>query len=303
MKQSRRKELKTNELSIYLQQIREAISRHQNTILLALVAVIVVLAVGMIVRKQRHAAYEAAYADYLDLRDQSVIAQPELLEQAAALAATHADDAGLGPLTAELYAGMAYELAMNQTNLDNRARRVELFNTARSTLEGLLQRWGSRPMVAPRTRISLAAVLESLHVLGEGDIETIRKTYQSVIDGPPSAFTDDAKEQLKTLAERTAKLELVATRPAEPVIPTTQPTVQITPVEPPAAAEPATPAEPVPPEATPVEPAAAPEPSPAEPTVEPSPAPTPEPPATPAAPPAAAEPPAPAEPPATAPQP
>ncbi len=46
MKQARRKELKTNELSIYLQQIQEAVVRHSNYIIGGIVVVGLVVYFG-----------------------------------------------------------------------------------------------------------------------------------------------------------------------------------------------------------------------------------------------------------------
>ncbi len=260
MKQTRRKELKTNELSAYLQQIYQSAGRHSNLIIGGVVVVVLILVAGLLVQRNRHVARQTAWNTYYSIRDRSAVVTPELIEEARQLAEDSRNLGDLGPRAMELHADLNYSLAMSLQGEPDRTK--QLFKEAKGIYEQALALFGAQPGVAARVRMGLAPVEESLLVAGEGDVERIRKLYQQVIDDEVTGFGADAREQLATLDERLAHLEIVATRPADaaaaqattpppaaalpqPVVleaPTPAAPEQATPVteEPPATAAPAT---------------------------------------------------------------
>ncbi len=261
MKQTRRKELKTNELSIYLQQIQEAVGRHSNLIIGGVVVVVLILVAGLLVQRNRHATRQAAWENYHGIQSRMTTITPELIEEARQLAEDTRNQGDLGPLAMELHADLNYSLAITLQGEPERTK--QLLQNAKSIYEQTLARFGSLPAVAARVRMSLAAVEESLLVAGEGDVERIRKLYQQVIDDPASGFSADASGQLATLDRRLIPLEILATRPAEEPGAAAAPAAQLQPV----LIETPTPAPEVVPDTEPAaEPEAAPVAAPAEPS-------------------------------------
>jgi hypothetical protein len=270
MKQARRKELQTNELSVYLHQISDAIQRHANYLLGGLVVVALVLAVALYVRQSRHAAIETARSQYYEVQRGDVAAQPELLELARQLAASYGDHSELGPDVLQAAGDAAYDRAMSLTAPQDQAQRRELLQEARGRYEEKIRRFSNRRDAVAEARMSLAAVEEeTLLATGEGSREAIETHYQQVIDAPTNPYQGLARLRLEDLNERLKPLEIVATRPAEEPPPApAMPQIQFEPLPP--AEEPAPPTE----EHAPAdEPAATQEPAPAEePILEPAPA-------------------------------
>ncbi|HOW71247.1 MAG TPA: hypothetical protein PKY77_11650 [Phycisphaerae bacterium] len=228
MKKARRQELRTNELSIYLQQIYDTAARNANYVIGGAVAVVAILIIGFLIQSNRQAARQSAWSDYYSLRDKSQQylgdkpdQQDSFINEVRTLAERHKSDRELGPRVMELEVDVAYIQAMNASPITERAKRLTLLKQARTAATQILDRYASQPEVAHRGRMTLAAIEESLLLMGEGSLETTRKLYQSVLDAGPNAFVPEAKKQLESLADRTARLELVATRPAEP--PASQP--------------------------------------------------------------------------------
>ncbi|GMV97112.1 MAG: hypothetical protein HRF43_10430 [Phycisphaerae bacterium] len=228
MKQSRRHELKTNDLSLWLQQTYAAAAQHANYLIGGAVVVVLILVVTVMVRGRRQDAREQAWLRYFEFQGQSVKEKPELLEQVRAFAEEHRDDDELGPMAALLAADKAAERAMDLDPLKDADKRLEALKAARDEFTGWIGRFGENQgrMVA-HARLGLAAVLESLALVGQATAEDVRKQYQAVLALPeegPHKVT--ARFGLETLDERLRPLKLVATRPAEP--PASAPATQTT---------------------------------------------------------------------------
>ena len=236
MKQARRKELKTNALSIYLQQVYETASRNATYLIGGVVVVVLVLVVALMVWRNRLAVQEDAWRTYYSIRDQSAAVTPELLDQARLLAATNAQDRDLGPRVLQQKADLAYALAITLSPNLAKERRTELFNEAKAAYEQQIRQFISQPDVVARSRLSLASVEESLAIASGSDGSAARRLYQEVIDSGVSAFRADAETRLASLDDRLTRLPIVASRPAEPAaIPPSAPAIQTMPATAPAA--------------------------------------------------------------------
>lgn len=225
MKQSRRKELKTNELSVYLNQLYEAAQRNASYLIGGVVVVVVVLVVGLLVQRSRHRAEADAWNSYNTIRRGDVTTDPALLDNVQTLVAEYGDHADLGPLVLELQGRLAHQLALSMSEDENKQERVRLLKQARDAYRQELDTFGERLDIGDRVRMSLAAVEESLYVEGESEIDTIRQLYGDVVDRDDSPFRETAQGLLDELETRLSPVELVATRPAETPI-TTRPTVR-----------------------------------------------------------------------------
>jgi len=216
MKQARRKELKTNDLIVYLHQLSEAAQKNATYLIGGLVAVVVILVVMLLIRQRSHQAEQTAWDTYYTLSTLDVTQHPEALDQAKVLADAHADDNRLGPPAIQLKADLAYHLAMSQ---QDKARRVELFKEARAGYQELLDRFGSRDDVADRARFALANIEVSLALHGEGSKDKAREYYQAVASGN-STFKQLAEFELAELDRSLQPLQIVASRPAatQPVL-------------------------------------------------------------------------------------
>ncbi len=241
MKQTRRKELKTNELSLYLQQIYEAMQRHSSYLIGGLVVVVLVLVVGLYVQHNRHKTLQDAWNNYYDLSGKDVVTQPDALDKARALAAEYADHRDLGPVVLQLRGDLAYPLAMSLNGEKDRDRRLELLREAKSSYEQMLQNFSDRPEVGARARMSLAGVEETLVALGQSKPEQVREYYQKLVDTKPNAFAELAAKKLIDLDKHLEPLKIVATRPAPPptTAPSTTPAADTLPAEAPPATMPA----------------------------------------------------------------
>lgn len=219
MKQSRRQELKTNELSVFLQQLYASATKNANYIIGGLVAVVAILAIVMFVQHRRTQARDQAWLRYEEVQRESVAEKPEVLEQVRALAEQQRGKGELGYRTAELAAGTAYELAMSPNTAKDGAKRLELFKDARNRYQALLDEKSDNPAMAERARYMLAKIEENLLLMGESTPDKVRSHYQELAKNPRGLFAPLANEALQTLGERTTPLKIVATRPAD-----TQPT-------------------------------------------------------------------------------
>lgn len=215
MKQTRRKELKTNVLSVYLQQIYEAVVQNATYLVGGLVVILAVLVIGLLVQRNRHRAEQAAWTQYVELRAGDVITDPGLLDRARALAAERRDDANLGLQVQELYASLAYKSGLHLTAPADRQRRIELLKEASDAYRRLIDQAGERRDVADSARMSLAAVEESLALAGEGQVDEARRLYQQLAESKTSPYRDTARKMLDEMDQRMARLQIVATRPAE----------------------------------------------------------------------------------------
>ncbi len=226
MRKSRRQELKTNVLSVKLQEAYAWIQRNSSYLTAGVVAVVAILIVAMVVQRNRQAAIDRAERTYLEIQSGNVVEKPDLVDQAGRLADEQGLESPLGVRAAELQANLAYQLGMT-AGLQDRETMVSRLKQAKGIYEHLLAQKPAHASAAS-WRMGLAATEESLFIADAGGSkEAIRKLYQDVIDGPTSSFQVLAKEKLESLDARLARLTIVATQPASApapmIIPTTSP--------------------------------------------------------------------------------
>lgn len=218
MKQARRKELKTNELSIYLQQIQETVAGHANYIIGGVIVVVLILVVALYVRHNRYEYEALGWRQYRKVFLGSLgDPGPEVLDQARSLVSAYADDPKLGPLALELEGNIAYQRAMMLSPLSAGAERQDLLKTAQEVYQRAIDMPNAAAEVKGRARMGLAAVFETLAVAGQGSAAAAAEQYRKLTDSPAEPLMLIAQAELDTLPERMHKLEIVATRPAEPV--------------------------------------------------------------------------------------
>jgi hypothetical protein len=228
MKQSRRQELKTNELSVFLKQLYENVVRNLNYVIGGLVVVAALLAIGLYVQHRRQQARETAWSHFQELQRTSVTESPAALDKARELAVREQGNGELGPLSALTAADMADELAMSLDPAKDHDKRLALLRDAKDRYQGVIDGNPGRPALVARARYSLAKVCENLFVAGEGTKEQVRAQYEALLKDP--LYGSLAREQLDNMDQRLQPLKVVATRPAEQPAtapagsPTTQPT-------------------------------------------------------------------------------
>lgn len=260
MKQSRRHELKTNELSIWLQQTYAAAGRNINYIIGGVVVVVLILVIALFVRNRRYDAREAAWASYYEIEATPVWQKPDVMDRARAFADEHAGDRDLGARSVLLLAGKAADVAMTLDPFKEADKRLAALNEAKKAYDTVIQDYADRPEFVVPARMGLATILESLVLIGQAGVEDVRKQYQAIVAEPESgAYQFMAGEALKDLNERLVPITLVATRPAgfsttapatrsvvpPPIVPATQPATSSAPAgtELPPSAPPIPPAE------------------------------------------------------------
>ncbi len=215
MKQARRKELKTNELIQYLKQLRETAARNYNYIMGGVVVVVAILAIGLWVQHNRREAEASRWREYEDIQKAAMENKTDVIDRAASLAQAAAQDPILGARAKELYAQLSYEKAMSTSTLSPSPEQIALLEQAKSAYQDIINMSSSRPEVVARARMGVASVAETLYVLGKDDLNVAREQYKQLIASKTEPYADMAQQQLDTLAERTSKMEIVATRPAE----------------------------------------------------------------------------------------
>jgi len=220
MKQARRKELKTNELSLYLQQIRDAMARNSSYVIGGVVLVVLILMIGLYVQSSRYQTEAARWTEYREIEQEAAMQEqikPELLDRAESLAQQTAGDPKIGPDARELHARLSYRRALETspvTSLDEHLRSLE---QAKASYQTMIDRYANRPDVVARGRMGLATTLESVAVVNRADISQAAEQYRKIVDSGHASWAKAAKDRLDTLTERTKPLQIVATRPAEPV--------------------------------------------------------------------------------------
>lgn len=226
MKPSRRHELKTNELSVFLKQVYAGAAQNLNYVIGGVVVVVAILVVGLYVQRHREKSREEAWAKFTDLQSSADQPTQALVDSARELAAAHQGSGDLGPRSAALAADAAYGLALSLDPAKESAKRLELLRDARSRYEGMIERYSDQPAVVAAARFSLAKTEESLLMAGESTKEKVLAQYQILAKDEHGAFKALADKAMKTLDERTQPLKVVASRPAEApaAIPNTQPT-------------------------------------------------------------------------------
>lgn len=215
MKQTRRKELKTNELSIYLQQIRETAVKNATYIVGGLVIVALILVIGLTVQRNRLKAEGERWREYREIQTAVARGETDALSRAANLAEQTAGNPRLGPRTLILYGDVLSEKAMTLSPLTQSEERVQLLESAKDQFQKVITNYSAQNETVLGARMKLASVAETLYIDGKGDLDLARKQYQEVLKAPHNPFRETAQTQLDTLTERTQKLQVVATRPAE----------------------------------------------------------------------------------------
>ena len=114
---------------------------------------------------------------------------------------------------------------MDQT--EEKARKIEHLKEAKAIYQQLIDKFSTRPDVTDHAYMGLAAVDESLFVMGESTIDQVREHYRKLADNDKSPFNPLAVKLIENLDERTQPLEIIASRPADKP-PTTQPTIPTT---------------------------------------------------------------------------
>lgn len=226
MKQQRRHELKTNDLSVYLKEIYEAIQRNSRYVVGGIVVVVMVLVILLVVKRNRAAAVIAAETTYEEVLSGDLTADPTLLDKARELAEQYGDDRRLGPKMLSLRGNMLYTSALSLTAPDQKADRVERLEQARAVFNDLLQRFGTRQNVEAKARMMLAKIEESLIVEGKGNVDIVRTIYQELKNSETGLYATQAEQRLASLDERLTPLKIVeapATKPAPAEEPTTAP--------------------------------------------------------------------------------
>ncbi len=273
MKQSRRQELKTNDLSVYLQQTWESIQRNATYLIGGLVVVVLLVVVVMYNRRTSAQAGESAWVTLLSLQQRSA-ADPtrELVADIETALDAFGDRDDVGPRLRALHGQMSLRLAVSMGPTGDAKERLELLKAAQSELEGVIERNSSDAVLVSGARMGLAAVYESLALIGEDakGVDKARELYQKVIDTRDQPYTEVATRLQGVLDEPLKPIGLVTTRPASATQPASMPASLVeappapevtVPVELPVAEPPAeeTPAEPAPAEESPAEPEPAPE--------------------------------------------
>ena len=217
MKQTRRKELKTNELSIFLQQTWDSIARNSNYVLGGIVVVALVLAIGLFMKHSAAQTEARQWQEYRDIQQAVAEGKDDALDRAEALANQTAGNAKIGPQALSLYADMLHDKAMAISPIPHSPERDTLLEKAENRYQQLIRTYAGRPDVVSAARMRLAAVTETLYVAGKSDrLEIAKQQYKEIQKDEKNAFATLAKQKLDTLVARTAKIETVETRPAEP---------------------------------------------------------------------------------------
>lgn len=222
MKPSRRHELKTNELSVFLQQTYASAKQNRNYVIGGVVLVVGILIVGYYVQSRRHQSRDAAWDELRAV--QSEIGKPslEVLNRAKDLASAQAGSSDLGARTATLVGDVAYELALTEDMVKQPAKQLELLREARKQYESVIKDCADQAEEVAAARYRLAKTEESLIAFGEGTKAAVLAQYEILAKAEHGTFKLLAEQAMETLDERLQPLKLVATRPAE--TPATQPT-------------------------------------------------------------------------------
>jgi len=233
MKQTRRQELKTNELSVILQQMYETIQEYSNYIIGGVLIVAIVLVIGLVYKQNRRNTLQGAWVKINEIREKNVTDDPGLLDNARILANEFGADKDLGPTVLALYADLNYQLAMDTTGQDKQQSKIEYLENAKAEYEKIIINFGNHDEAVQQAHMSLAKVEESLVLAGKGSKEAVIKHYQILADNDKSPYQTIAKDQLESLDKRLAKLEIAPAPPkVEPPKKTeasSQKTIQVVP--------------------------------------------------------------------------
>jgi hypothetical protein len=219
MKQSRRQELRTNELSIKLQELYEKANRYSTHILVVVLALLVIVLVTNYLRSRQAATLQQASEELSDVRGLDVTSEEDnALERARQLVEAYGDTDRVGPQARDLLGRMVYQKAMLMNPRTEKETYVKLLKEAEETYQGLIAAYATDPMAVAEARMMLAKINESLAVVGERDSERVRELYASLADNEAGIYKSLAEEALASLDERLKPLRLV-----EPGSPETQP--------------------------------------------------------------------------------
>lgn len=217
MKQARRKELKRNLLSVKLEELYDASRRYAIHLLAGAAVVVLFVVVVLTMNLRAEAQRQEAWNAYLEVRQMDPAANGEqVLDSARRLVADYGNHPEMGLLARDTLGRLLYARAMTLDPHAEREEYLKLLNDARSAYRDLIAGANSRDEVATRARMMLAAVEETLVLAADEDPEPVRALYAEIIAEDPSVYGPLARNLLDTLDERLRKLDLVATRPADP---------------------------------------------------------------------------------------
>jgi hypothetical protein len=213
MKQARRKELKTNELSVQLQNLYASVERNSTLIIAVVLAFVAIFVICLLIYQRRENNRQAGWAAYHDLQTKDPSTSRDALDNARQLASTWGSDRSLGPAVLALKGTMEHRLAMSLPDPQSKDQKIQLLKEASGTYKELLDRFGDSSQVKAQALMSLAGLEESLAILGQGSPEKVRQYYQDLVS-EPNTYTQFAKQNLAQLDERLKPIQIIATRPA-----------------------------------------------------------------------------------------
>jgi len=226
MKKTRRQELKTNELSVFLKQVYEKAMQYSNYLLAGVLVVVLVLVVGLIYQQNQRNALRTGRKEYEDIRQFDVTVDPGLIDRARVLASDFSEDPNLGPAALELQDTLNYQAAIRADSKQVQVDKIKHLKEAKRLYQQLIDKYGNREELVDRTHMSLASIEESLLLAGESTIEQVRAHYQRLIDNDISPYKPLAENLLNDLEERTSPVRIITTQPATQPITTRPATTQ-----------------------------------------------------------------------------
>lgn len=228
MKQTRKQELKTNDLSLYLRQLSATIQKNSTYILGGVLAIVIILVIGLLMKQRQLNTEQGAWGTYYELVEKDPTTDRDALDRVKELSAAWGSDSKLGPAVLHLQALMQNKLALSLTDPKDKDRKIQYLKEEVATAQRMLERFGDRPAFAAEATMNLATAEESLAVLGAGSAEKVRGYYDKLVKTRPNAYAEIAEARLKELDTRLAPLTVVATRPAEP--PASAPALNLAPL-------------------------------------------------------------------------
>ena len=224
MKTERRHELKHNSLDAELVKILEYLKKHISGIILAILAVVAAIWIGLTVYQRNQAAVSGPRQQYDNLKRLDVSTADG---RSTALAGFEELSGQTGnPGIAAMACVEAGDICVRQQMAGDFVSGA--LDKAQKHYQRVIDEFSENPAAAGRAHLGLARLAE-----GESRFEVARDHYQQVValgDKTSLLTTNLAKAELKALAELEKPIRLATTRPAPPAtppaIPTTQPTTQ-----------------------------------------------------------------------------
>jgi tetratricopeptide (TPR) repeat protein len=241
MKQTRRHELKQNELAHSLTELKEWLNKYVNYVIGAAVAVVAIIGIGSYSSKQRNEKFERGWADYQAAIDDyakaagtvgrganaSIPSNPagmdQALKQMQLVADTYADN---GDLTARslLWIGdqALRQLATVQSG-PSEGGSLQLLGQAEKAYERVTMEFKDRPLDVAIAKFGLAAIAEE-----RGQFDQAKKMYEEMSQWEGAELlpmANLAKVKLEEVDNYAKPVTFAA--PPTPRLPTTQPLTEL----------------------------------------------------------------------------